>query len=171
MKTPKAGTQVRAFLFFQRKVFLNSHRTDIRYLVARMRYESTQTIRTILVRHFEDAYTSSEAVLESAEAIEQLGTKVSEAMQQILQVGSSLPRPQLAKIYQNEHMVEPAKSSGLHMGSVWPLSPDEDRPYVVGFAIWAVSLMHLMLHKAYCVLYFPLAKDQQSPLGVELRPM
>jgi hypothetical protein len=31
---------------------------------------------------------------------------------------------------------------------------------VIKFAAWAASLLHLMLHKAYCVLYYPLAKIQ-----------
>jgi hypothetical protein len=143
--------------------------SDIRYLVAHTRYESTQLIRTVLLKHFEDVFTTSEAVLESAKAIEALAEKVGEAVQQVLQVGSNLPRAQLQDIYQDANLAEPAKS-GLHMGSIWRLSKEEDRPYVVGFAIWAASLMHLMLHKAYCVLYFPLAKDQQSALGAEIRP-
>lgn len=141
---------------------------DIRYLVARMRYESTQLIRSVLLGHFEDRFTSLEAVSDTARAIDDLGSNVREAVDRVLKVGSKLSRSQLMVIYQEENTTDP-KGAGLNLDDRWPVSTDEERPYVVCFAVWAASLMHLMLHKAYCVLYFPLAKDRQSSLGSDIR--
>lgn len=141
---------------------------DIRYVVARMRYECTQLIRSVLLGHFEDRFTSLEAVSETANDIEELGSRVKDAVERVLQVGSKLSRSQLTVIYQEEVIAEPNDAS-VDMDDTWPVSADEERPYVVGFAIWAASLMHLMLHKAYCVLYFPLAKNRQSSLGSDVR--
>lgn len=142
--------------------------TDIRYVVARMRYECTHLIRSVLLGHFEDRFTSFEAVSEVANEIEALGSRVKDAVERVLQVGSKLSRSQLTVIYQEENVAEPNDAS-VNMDGAWPVSASEERPYVVGFAIWAASLMHLMLHKAYCVLYFPLAKNRQSSLGSDVR--
>ena len=43
---------------------------------------------------------------------------------------------------------------------VWSLRPDADDKEVIDFSAWAAILLHLMVHKAYCVLYRPLFSDQ-----------
>jgi hypothetical protein len=141
---------------------------DIRYLFARVRYESSQIMRKILLKHFEDDLRSSDAVLEMVQVIERLGLRVKSAVHQMLAVGSDLPRARLLEIYRDYSMVESATEAS-HIENVWSFAKDENRPHVVGFAAWAASIMHLMLHKAYCVLYFPIAKDQQSRFGAEVR--
>ncbi|ETN37498.1 uncharacterized protein HMPREF1541_07120 [Cyphellophora europaea CBS 101466] len=140
---------------------------DIRYVVAKVRYETTKVIRGILLGHFEEHFTSLEAVSETASSIESLGETVKTAIDRILQVGSKLSRHELLEIYQSENLAVPEGASTIN--DTWRVDASESRSHVVGFAIWATSLLHLMLHKAYCILYFPLAKDQHSDFGADIR--
>lgn len=142
---------------------------DVRYLVAETRYETTRIIRGILLGHFEDAYTSQAKVTDTVHNLEELAKKIKSTIERILKIGSRLSRRQLNDMYQSENNLDSTTASS-RFDSVWKVVQNESRESVVKFAAWAASLLHLMLHKAYCVLYYPLAKDPNTEIGMDIRP-
>ncbi|KIV88836.1 hypothetical protein PV10_08474 [Exophiala mesophila] len=148
----------------------NGTASDIRYLVAATRYDTTKTIRGILIGHFEDKYTSSARVNDAAKDLDALSKRIKKAVSRVLAVGSQLPRQQLLDIYRTGRF-EPGEPAvpALSFGSSWAAEADQKQPEVVAFAAWAASLLHLMMHKAYCVLYYPLARETTGHLGADIR--
>ena len=51
----------------------------------------------------------------------------------------------------------------------WDLQPGIDDKEVVEFSAWAALLLHLMVHKAYCVLYRPLFRDPSMAAYGDIR--
>jgi hypothetical protein len=51
----------------------------------------------------------------------------------------------------------------------WKLEPDENDSEVFNFSSWSSILLHLMVHKAFCVLYHPLFKDATMASNVAIR--
>lgn len=147
---------------------------DIRYLVAATRYDTTKTIRGILIGHFEDKYTSSARVDDAAKVLDALSKRINKAVSRVLAVGSRLLKQQLQDIYSAGHIETgdaTAAVTVLSFGSSWDAEAGQKQSEIVAFAAWAASMLHLMLHKAYCVLYYPLARDATSRLGTDIREM
>lgn len=149
---------------------------DIRYLVAATRYDTTKTIRGILIGHFEDKYTSSARVDDAAKVLDALSKRINKAASRVLAVGSRLPKQQLQDIYRAGSIgagdaTATAAVTALSFDSSWDAEAGQKQSEIVAFAAWAASLLHLMLHKAYCVLYYPLARDATSQLGNDIRQM
>lgn len=42
---------------------------------------------------------------------------------------------------------------------VWTLNTNPEDKEIIGFSAWSALLLHLMVHKAFCVLYHPLFRD------------
>ncbi|KIX95318.1 uncharacterized protein Z520_08835 [Fonsecaea multimorphosa CBS 102226] len=129
---------------------------DVRYLVASRRYEITREIRRVLVLHFEDAFQSLDVVADCAGRLRMIADRTSAAVDTLLKaraaaeakVARSTPRP-----------VEQGPPVMLAFDRVWTLRPDPSDKDVVDFTAWSALLLHLMVHKAYCVLYHPLFRD------------
>ncbi|EXJ71409.1 uncharacterized protein A1O5_05216 [Cladophialophora psammophila CBS 110553] len=129
---------------------------DIRYLVASRRYEITREIRRVLVLHFEDAFQSIEVVADCAARLRMIADRTSATVDTLLKARataearaarSTTPRPA-------EHA-----PPMLGFDRVWTLRPEPSDREVVDFTAWSALLLHLMVHKAYCVLYHPLFRD------------
>ncbi|KAK5231693.1 hypothetical protein LTR72_000877 [Exophiala xenobiotica] len=124
--------------------------------VASRRYEITKEIRVILKCHFEDHFSSPDHVNEVAERLDAVAEGVNSTIETLLKVRSSRPR-----ITERSHRSRAGQSPAAQMFErVWSLRPDPDDQEVINFSAWAALLLHLMVHKAYCVLYRPLFKDQ-----------
>jgi hypothetical protein len=120
----------------------------MRYLVASHRYAITKEMREILVLHFEDAFQSFEAVDESDSRLQAVAARTSATVETLLRAN------------ENAGGVG-AAGDQVHrdFARMWTLQPDPTDRDVVDFSAWAALLLHLMTHKAYCVLYHPLFRD------------
>ncbi|OAL25418.1 hypothetical protein AYO20_10452 [Fonsecaea nubica] len=129
---------------------------DVRYLVASRRYEITREIRRVLVLHFEDGFQSLEVVADCAGRLRTIADRTSATVDTLLKARvaaeskaakSTTPRP-----FDQAPLM-------LDFDRVWTLRPDPSDKEVVDFTAWSALLLHLMVHKAYCVLYHPLFRD------------
>ncbi|ETI21830.1 hypothetical protein G647_05899 [Cladophialophora carrionii CBS 160.54] len=125
---------------------------DIRYLVASHRYAISKEMREILVLHFEDSFQTLEAVEECANRLQRIATRTSAAVETLLTVMTSTD---------SAASTVPQTGGPMHpnIGQTWTLRPSPNDKDIVNFAAWAALLLHLMVHKAYCVLYHPLFRD------------
>ncbi|EXJ59211.1 hypothetical protein A1O7_06643 [Cladophialophora yegresii CBS 114405] len=125
---------------------------DIRYLVASHRYAITKEMREILVLHFEDSFETLEAVEESADRLRRIATRISPAVETLLTV---------LKNTDSAASTVPETRGTMHpdIGQTWTLQPNPNDKDIVNFSAWSAMLLHLMVHKAYCVLYHPLFRD------------
>ncbi|KAJ9494340.1 hypothetical protein H2202_010123 [Exophiala xenobiotica] len=124
--------------------------------VASRRYEITKEIRVVLKCHFEDHFSSPDHVNEVAKRLDAVAEGVNSTIETLLKVRSSRPR-----ITERSHRSRAGQNPAAPMFErVWSLQPDPGDQEVIDFSSWAALLLHLMVHKAYCVLYRPLFKDQ-----------
>ncbi|KAK5206792.1 hypothetical protein LTR07_010053 [Exophiala xenobiotica] len=134
----------------------SKNEVDIRYIVASRRYEITKEIRVVLKCHFEDHFSSPDHVNEVAKRLDAVAEGVNSTIETLLKVRSSRPR-----ITERSHRSRAGQNPAAPMFErVWSLQPDPGDQEVIDFSSWAALLLHLMVHKAYCVLYRPLFKDQ-----------
>ncbi|KAK4948637.1 hypothetical protein LTR10_012641 [Elasticomyces elasticus] len=123
---------------------------DIRYMVASQRYEVTKEIRNILKCHFEDHFQSLEHVNDVARRLRDVAERARATTETLLNARSS---------YAATSAVADQTAAARHFARVWKLRPDVKDTEVGDFLAWAALLVHLMVHKAYCVLYRPLFRD------------
>jgi hypothetical protein len=136
----------------------NSPKADVRYLVAAKRYEATKEIRSILRYHFEDAFQSPEQVHDVVKQLEEVAKQINATVQVLLTTDSSISyQPSAAS--PNVTRAEGSITEPKAFDRRWKLQSDENDLEVVNFSSWASILLHLMVHKAFCVLYHPLFKD------------
>jgi hypothetical protein len=130
----------------------------VRYLVAAKRYEATKEIRSILRYHFEDAFQSPEQVHDVAEQLGEVAKQINATVQVLLTTDSSTSHQPLATS-PNVARAEGSITEPKAFDRRWQLESDENDLEVVNFSSWSSLLLHLMVHKAFCVLYHPLFKD------------
>ena len=53
--------------------------------------------------------------------------------------------------------------------NIWRLEPDGSDPDMLSFRSWSAVLLHLMIHKASCVLYYPLFQDPAIVISTLVR--
>ncbi|EXJ80889.1 hypothetical protein A1O3_07177 [Capronia epimyces CBS 606.96] len=131
-----------------------NRQVDIRYLVASQRYQVTKEIRTVLIGHFEDSFQSLRHVSEMERRLRTVAENTSATTEMLLR-----SRPSSVSGYSN--VASPRNPSTIPgvFDRVWKLQPDAGDHEVINFTTWSVPLLHLMVHKAYCVLYHPLFRD------------
>ncbi|KIW09949.1 hypothetical protein PV08_11725 [Exophiala spinifera] len=125
---------------------------DVRYVVALQRYKVTKEIREVLKYHFEDHFQSLDQVNEVAKQLKDVANSVKSTVETLLRSTPASSRP--------TRVAEGQNLKGRPFDRAWSLRLDADDKEVVDFSAWAVFLLHLMVHKAYCVLYRPLFRDQ-----------
>ncbi len=125
---------------------------DMRYLVASARYAITKEMRTILVLHFEDAFQSLDVVEKSASRLRTVATSTSAAIGTLLNVSETVDATAST-------VSQPGDQIHLDFDRAWTLRPNIQDVQIINFAAWSALLLHLMVHKAYCVLYHPLFRD------------
>lgn len=141
---------------------------DVRYLVASTRYEVTKVIRSILRYHFEDAFQSRVKIHAMIQRLDHIAVKVRATIQTLLKIGSQSPHRQPGGKYPHSYSVG-QNEKATSFDRIWRASADETDPEATGFASWSAMLLHLMIHKAFCVLYHPLIKDSAIELAVPIR--
>jgi hypothetical protein len=109
-------------------------------------------MREILVLHFEDAFQTLDAVEECANRLRIIATRTSATVETLLKVGARTDSAASA-------IPQAGEQSHPDFGRVWSLRPNPNDRDIVNFSAWSALLLHLMVHKAYCVLYHPLFRD------------
>src|SRR5882757_9403904 len=132
---------------------------DIRYMVASQRYEITQEIRGVLKGHFEDYFQSLDHVNSAAKRLRKVAERANSTTQTLFKSSAS-------SVSNHSNIASPANGRAENPGTmprafdrVWKLEPEVNDQEVVEFSAWSALLLHLMVHKAYCVLYRPLFRD------------
>lgn len=144
---------------------LNSSRgreVDVRYLVAARRYEVTTAIRTILRAHFEDSLQSPGQVQEAVKNLDKALANTHATTRQLLDSASS----QFTRISTRRRPLNPILQP-YHR--TWGLDLNEKPWEVTNFCGWSALLLHLMVHKAFCILYHPLFKEGDYEAHVNIR--
>jgi len=140
----------------------------VRFLVAARRYEATKEIRRILRYHFEDAFQSPEQVHEAAKHLGEVAKQIN-ATAQLLLATDSTTSHQPSAASPNVTRAKASTTEPKAFDHRWRLDSDENDLEVVNFSSWASVLLHLMVHKAFCVLYHPLFKDTTMSSSVAIR--
>jgi hypothetical protein len=141
---------------------------DVRYFVAAKRYEVTREIRVILRNHFEDAFQSPQQVYDAAKQLNRLAEQTSAAIKVLLELSTPL-LCRLSPVSSSGTRAEGSEIESKGFGRIWKLDSDGNHPEVVNFSAWSAILLHLMVHKAFCVLYHPIFKDTAIAFGIKLR--
>jgi hypothetical protein len=123
-------------------------------MVAAQRYEITHEIRTILKLHFEDYFQSLNDVKEMARRLQDVTTRTKNTVRLLLNACSNQP----ATLHQSATNIDKTRSRPFDR--LWSLHSNCNDKEVLGFSTWAVFLLHFMVHKAHCVLFRPLFRDQ-----------
>jgi hypothetical protein len=131
---------------------------DVRYLVAVKRYEVTKEIRLILRSHFEDAFDTSNKLSETLLKLGKITKEVNHVTELLLDLSSS------PEVCSNDPRAEVGG-----FGRPWKLEVGTENKEVRDFASWSALLLHMMIHKAYCILYHPLFRNGTSIIGVPVR--
>jgi len=139
---------------------------DVRYLVAARRYEISKEFRAILRLHFEDALQSLDQVNDIAQQLTAVSARTSQTMAELLPTARSFPLRHSAHTTSGGPSATAAPKS---FARIWKVDPDGDDADVVTFCAWAAILLHLMVHKAYCILYHPLFKDPAMASNISVR--
>lgn len=144
---------------------------DIRYLITTCRYTITKELRHIIRSHFEDEIQSLEELERAVERLDIMATKVHDVTKLMLDsleqptreqnVGPS-PPPSSRK----KDLPDPMPKSA---GTVWTLDSGQLDESVRAFQSFAVLLLHLMVHKSYCVLFSPLFRDHEMSSNPSVR--
>jgi len=128
-------------------------------MVAAQRYEITKEIRTILKYHFEDHFQSLNDVQEMTKRLQEVASRTKRTVRVLLNASSNQPS------IQNLGGANRHKTISQPFNRPWSLNPSSYDKEVLGFTTWAAFLLHFMVHKAHCVLFRPLFRDQT--LGAE----
>lgn len=131
---------------------------DVRYLVAVKRYEVTKEIRIILRSHFEDAFETSNWLSETLLKLGEITKEINRTTELLLDLSSS---PEVSS--------KDPRSKVCGFGRPWKLELGTEDKEVREFASWSALLLHMMIHKAYCILYHPLFRNTTSTIGVTVR--
>lgn len=115
----------------------------------------TKAIRLILRSHFEDAFDSSNRLSEILRQLAEITKDINQTTELLLDVSSS---PQISR---NGSSV---KVEGFKQP--WSLELCTEVKEARDFATWSALLLHMMIHKAYCILYHPLFKNATSADGI-----
>ncbi|KAH8816721.1 fungal-specific transcription factor domain-containing protein [Xylogone sp. PMI_703] len=150
---------------------------DVRFLVASQRYHITKEIRAILRLHFEDALQSVEQVNEAVKNLKTPSSNVSKAIarlipKELVSFSSSKSVQDQGESYGERRSSTniPHLSASAHtFARIWKLNPDKNDIDVSIFCSWSAILLHLMVHKAYCILYHPLIRDPALAFNPSIR--
>ncbi|KAL9609995.1 MAG: hypothetical protein Q9167_005268 [Letrouitia subvulpina] len=145
-----------------------SNQIDVRYFVASKRYDVTKRIRGIIRSHFEDAFKSPEQVRDVAKELQEMTVHINTTVERLLERGS----PSSANtVPSSKNEVGSIRSSTLSpkFDRVWKIDSEATDREVAGYCSWSALLLHLMVHKAFGVLYHPIFRDPVMTSDVQLR--
>lgn len=123
---------------------------DLNYIITAGRYDASSCLRDILVRQFSPRPVTSACIKEFEEKIEALQTRTEK---------------RIARLTTQSQQEYDSSSSIYSLSSASPGNVAENiNPRV----LWGKDLLHLMIEKAYCLLYQPIMRD--ISLWKEIRP-
>jgi hypothetical protein len=140
----------------------------VRYLVASKRYEVTKEIRGIIRSHFEDAFKSPEQVHDVAKELRKVAEHISATVEVLLDTSASSSGLSSAVTRIGAGLEGSSKPSNT-FDRIWKIKAAVNDQEVVNFCSWSVLLLHLMVHKAFGVLYHPLFRDPAMISDTRLR--
>ena len=115
-------------------------------------------IRGIIRSHFEDEFKSPEQVHEVAKELKSLAEQNNATIGVLLEAGAS-----------SKEGFERSNTHPITFERVWKVRPNENDTEVSGFCTWSALLLHLMVHKAFGVLFNPLFRDPTMVSDARLR--
>jgi hypothetical protein len=142
---------------------------DVRYLVASKRYEATKEMRTILRLHFEDAFQSPGHVEDVAKRLKTVKDQINATIELLLPQTNTPPACQPSADTSGGARAEDLNKTPRSFDRIWKLEPDRSDQEVINFCSWSAILLHLMVHKAFCVLYHPLFRDPVMASNTSIR--
>lgn len=130
----------------------------------------TKEIRNILRLHFEDAFQSVDQVNEVNETLKFASGNVSKTIAQLLSAATAAAFPHRDSVsIHNESTAHARDLSTDSFARIWKLDPSEHDADASIFCSWSPILLHLMVHKAYCILYHPLIRDPALAFNPSIR--
>lgn len=134
------------------------HLGDVRYTVAWHRYSISKALRAIIREQFEGRLSGQEQLSHDVESLRSLAAEICTAIAQLL------PRPPpLRANSAEEQLPQPAiENMSQTLKRDWTFSLRASDPLVVTFCSFSAVLLHLMIHKVYCVLYYPFIRRNVS---------
>ncbi|OAL47427.1 hypothetical protein IQ07DRAFT_646375 [Pyrenochaeta sp. DS3sAY3a] len=139
---------------------------DVRYLVATKRYTVSSEIRRILRLHFEDGLQTIEQVNEAAAKLQIVAQEVGETVH-LLIAHARVLNPRGPTTSTTESHDNTPRRGVTPFDNAW--SFDNGDSEVHNFCAWAAILIHLMVHKAFCVLYHALFRDPEMVSDMHIR--
>lgn len=131
-----------------------------------MRYEVSKAMRHVLRLHFENTLQSPQQVHQVAEQLRSVTDRVNGTVKELLvQAGSA----DLSRATLSPRPFGSGRSSKPEsFAPTWQVGT-EDIPEQLDFCAWSAILLHLMTHKAFCVLYNALYRDPDMASDPQIR--
>jgi hypothetical protein len=123
-------------------------------------------MRYILRLHFEHTLGSAEQVNEISEQLKTVAIQASETVRTLLAQSKS-SQPVRQAIPTGPHL-DIASMESKSFDRVWRLGNGHDQE-ALDFCAWSAILIHLMIHKLFCVLYHALFRDPNMVSNPQLR--
>ena len=106
-------------------------------------------MRGILRSHFEDQFKVPEQVHEIAKELKSMAEQNRGTVEMLAE----------ARALSSKGRFEGSNAPTITFDKIWKVKPDENDLEVRGFCSWSALLLHLMVHKAFGVLFNPLFRD------------
>lgn len=137
---------------------------DVRYLVATYRYRCTRVMRRIIRCHFDNELQTNAQIKEILRQLDELGSDLHSVIQSLLNLDRQNDR-------EGDVALSDERSRSIPRASdqTWSLAAENQAPAVLAFRSWAAILLHLMLHKAYIILYHPLFRSASRSAHINIR--
>ena len=126
-------------------------------------------MRVVLRLHFEDALQSTEQVHDIAKQLKAVADQVSATTGILLGRTTSPPSSHPSAVTSSGAGTERSNTAPNSFDRIWRVKPDGSDPDVLSFRSWSAILLHLMVHKAFCVLYHPLFRDPAMATNISVR--
>lgn len=139
---------------------------DVRHFVAKARYNLTRELRRIICKHLECRLNTLPDVEEALSDLDELRKSVWSTIATLSQNNSS-SMALTASISTPQSYASEDNQDLQALEQDWSL--EEQAPSVQIFRLYASTLAHLMLHKAYIMLLYPAMKSQDRSIWASVR--
>lgn len=139
---------------------------DIRHLVTACRYRMSKEIRRVIRLHFDNEMQTSDQLEEATEKLKAMSSEVSNVSKMLVEATSQHSTA-------DHEILDPlARNSTAAMPRFelsWRLPNEELDDVVLAFLSWAPIVLHLLVHRVFCVLLQPLYRNEDQRDTVRLR--
>jgi hypothetical protein len=141
-------------------------------VVALERYNITKVLRGILKGHFEHFFHSLENVNSAVQKLMDVAEGIKATIQTLFRsrhssvsTNPTLAVPDCAGVADQKRLGTVAEA----WDRVWNFHTCPGDQEVLNFFVLSQLLLHLMIHKAYCLLYFPLIRESSMGMYASIR--